>query len=119
MKRIYVAAPYTKGDVGVNVRRAIDVSDELACAGFAVFCPLLTHFWHLVHPHEYQFWFTQDMVWLRQCQAMVYIKGESNGVEEEKKVAAQCGIPIFEYHSKGTVRDLTNLDLFSNQEKFI
>jgi hypothetical protein len=106
MKRIYCAAPYTKGDVGANVKRAIDVSDELANAGFAVFCPLLTHFWHLLHPHPYHFWLDQDFEWLRQCDAMVYVVGPSNGVEEEKKLARMNEIPIYEWKGKSTITDL-------------
>lgn len=106
MKRIYCAAPYTKGDVGANVKRGIDVSDELACAGFAVFCPLLTHFWHLLHPHPWGFWMEQDLVWLKSCDAMVYLKGESKGVEMEIAYARMCNIPTYEWNGKATIREL-------------
>jgi hypothetical protein len=115
LKRIYCAAPYTKGDVGANVKRAIDVSDELANAGFAVFCPLLTHFWHLLHPHSWDFWMKQDLVWLEQCQALVYVNGPSKGVEMEIAHARMHNIPIYEFHGKVTIRELQNLSLF--QEK--
>jgi hypothetical protein len=119
VKTIYCAGPYTKGDLGVNIRRVIDVSDELARAGFAVFCPLLTHFWHIVHPHPYEFWMKQDLAWLRRCDAMVYVKGESKGVETEKVEARMIGLPIFEWAGKTTIGQLTNLDLFKNEEKLI
>ena len=119
MKTVYCAAPYTKGDVGVNIRRAIDVSNELACAGFAVFCPLLTHFWHIVHPHPYEFWMKQDLAWLRKCDAMVYVVGPSAGVETEIENARMLGMPIFEWRGKATIAQITNLDLFTNQEKLI
>lgn len=119
VKTVYCAAPYTKGDVGVNVRKSIDVSDELARAGFAVFCPLLTHFWHIVHPHPYEFWMKQDLAWLRECDAMVYLVGPSAGVETEIENARMLGMPIFEWRGKATIAQITNLDLFTNQEKLI
>lgn len=119
MRRIYSAAPYTKGNVGANVRRAIDISDELANAGFAVFCPLLTHFWDIVHPHSWDFWMKQDLEWLKQCDAMVYLNGPSKGVEMEIAHARIHEIPIYEWKGKSTIATLTNLPLFTNQEKLI
>jgi hypothetical protein len=46
--RIYVAGPYTKGDVAVNVRNAFEAANRLADVGFAPFVPHATHFWHML-----------------------------------------------------------------------
>lgn len=35
--RVYVAGPYTKGDVAVNVRNAYEAANRLADLGFAPF----------------------------------------------------------------------------------
>ncbi len=45
--KIYVAGPYTKGDVAVNVRSAFEAANKLADFGFAPFVPHGTHFWHI------------------------------------------------------------------------
>jgi hypothetical protein len=95
MRFIYVASPYTKGDVAINVRRNIEAADRLALAGFTPFCPLLTHFWHLLIPHEYEFWCAYDMVWLERCDAIVRLAGESSGADAEVKRAVELGLPVF------------------------
>jgi hypothetical protein len=93
--RIYVAGPYTKGDVAVNVRNAILAGEQVAAMGHIPFIPHLTHFWHLVCPHDVKFWYEQDLVWLRQCEALLRLPGESTGADEEVRLAQELGLPVF------------------------
>jgi len=95
MKFIYVASPYTKGDVAMNVRRNIEAADRIAQAGLVPFAPLLTHFWHLVIPHPYEFWCAQDLAWLERCDAILRLPGESSGADAEVKHALKLGMPVF------------------------
>ena len=81
--KIYVAGPYTKGDVAVNVQTALAVGTLLLNEGFNPFIPHLSHFWHLVYHQPYEKWLEYDMVWLRECDAVVRIYGESNGADKE------------------------------------
>lgn len=81
--KVYIAGPYTSGDVAVNVRRAIEAATVIAEAGHTPFVPHLSHFWHLVSPHSYEFWLEQDMAWLPVCEALVRLEGESNGADGE------------------------------------
>lgn len=94
-KKIYIAGPYTKGDVAINVKNAIDVADRLMDAGFLVYLPHLTHFWHLVSPHSYECWLELDIAFLRHCDALFRIEGESAGADKEEDIATKIGIPIF------------------------
>ena len=55
--KVYIAAPYTKGDVGANVKRVIDCADELCKLGYIPFVPHLTHFWHIISPKPVDFWY--------------------------------------------------------------
>ena len=93
--RVYVAGPYTRGDVGLNVRNAIMAADTLYAHGFAPYVPHLTHFWHLVSPRCYEDWMDLDMVWLRQCECLLRLPGKSEGAEREIVVARGSGIPVF------------------------
>ena len=93
--RIYVAGPYTKGDVAMNVRSAIEAADRLLKAGHAPFLPHLAHFWHLVCPGPYEQWITLDLAWLPVCQAIVRLPGDSSGADGEIVEARRLGIPIF------------------------
>lgn len=92
---VYVAGPYTKGDVAVNVRRNIEAADKLAHFGYVPFVPLLTHFWHLICPHPYEFWCEQDNAWVEKCDCLVRLPGESSGADKEVALAQSKDIPVF------------------------
>jgi len=93
--KIYIAGPYTKGDVAVNVKEAIHAGDYVARLGHTVFIPHLTHFWHMLIPHEYDFWMAQDEAWLLECDAVLRLKGESKGADQEVKIAEAHDKPIY------------------------
>jgi hypothetical protein len=95
--KIYIAGPYSKGDVAQNVRNAIYAGDYAAHLGHVPFIPHLTHFWHMLLPHEYEFWLKQDNVWLRECDALLRLDGESSGSDKEVALAEELGLKI--YHS--------------------
>jgi hypothetical protein len=59
-KFVYIACPYTLGDVAVNVHNALKVADKIAENDMIPYVPIRTHFWHLVSPHPYEFWTTMD-----------------------------------------------------------
>lgn len=99
--RVFVAGPYTLGDVAANVSRAIEVATELLDLGFAPYLPHLSHFWHLQHQRDYSTWMELDAIWLRQCDCVLRIPGESMGADVEEEAASSLGIPI--YHG---IRDL-------------
>lgn len=92
--RIYIAGPYTVGDVGVNVRKAIEVADRLRFLGGVPHVPHLNHLWHLAFPHDYEYWMALDMDWLAVCDWIVRIPGESPGADREEVFAKARGIPV-------------------------
>lgn len=106
---VYVAGPYTKGDVAVNVRKAILAGDALARLGFAAFIPHLTHFWHLVCPHEITFWYAQDLHWLGKCDFVVRLSGESTGADNEIERARLLDIPVYIAEGEFSVADFDAL----------
>ena len=93
--RVYIAAPYTKGDVAVNVRSAYEAANRLADLGFAPFVPHATHFWHLLFPRPYEFWLALDNEFLPCCAAVLRLPGESNGADKEVALAQRLGLPVF------------------------
>jgi hypothetical protein len=92
--KIYVAGPYTKGDVAVNVRTALAVANELADLGFAPYVPHLTHFWHLIFPRPYDYWLELDNEFLPYCDALLRIPGESSGADKEVQLARSLNKPV-------------------------
>lgn len=95
MRKVYIAGPYSHGDVARNVRNAITFAHELARRGYAPYVPHLNHFWHLVYPRPYAEWMALDTVWVAQCDALLRIPGLSPGADQEVPLAARLGIPIF------------------------
>jgi hypothetical protein len=96
VKLIFVAGPYSNGDVAQNVKLAITWADKLMSAGFAVFVPHLSHFQHMVHARPYEDWTANDNAILRRCDAVFRIAGESHGADAEMALAAKLGIPVFD-----------------------
>jgi hypothetical protein len=94
-KKVYVAGPYTRPDPCLNTNRAVHIAEELVAAGYVPFIPHLTHFWHTMVPHTYQFWLDYDMHWLQSCDAVLRFPGESSGADKEVVEADWLGIPVF------------------------
>jgi hypothetical protein len=93
--RIYIAGPYTKGDVVQNVRNAIIEGDKVSQLGHIPFIPHLTLFWHFLVLHEYQFWISYDMEWLKLCDAVLRLGGESPGADKEVEYAMANGMAVY------------------------
>lgn len=94
--RIYLAGPYTQGDVVVNVQNAVDTAEDVLMADGLPYVPHLTHLWHLISPHEHAYWLALDLPWLRCCDAVYRLPGVSAGADQEVEEAQRCGIPVFE-----------------------
>lgn len=93
--KVYVAAPYRKGDVVINVRKAIDAGETLVHHGFIPFVPHLTHFWHLVHSHDPEYWYSYDNYWLDCCDCLLRLPGESKGADDEMQRMLAQGKLVF------------------------
>jgi len=93
--KIYIASPYTLGDVAQNVKRQIDTFNELRNLGYYPFAPLHSHFFHLVYPRGYEDWLEWDFVYLETCDCVLRLDGESSGADREVEHAKMLGIPVF------------------------
>jgi len=95
--KVYIAGPYTNGDVCVNVKAAMDMGDRVLAAGYNVFVPHLYHFMHMNKQHHYKTWIDTDIVWLEVCDAMIRIPSmiSSSGSDGEEAYAKELDIPVF------------------------
>ena len=92
---IYIAAPYSLGDVVSNVRFACEVGDKILAKGHIPFIPHLSHFWHYLSPKSYEEWLRIDQAFIPRCDALLRMNGISKGADLEVKQAKECGIPVF------------------------
>lgn len=93
-KRVYIASPYTKGDVAINVRKQINAFTILFNEGYIPFAPLLSHFIHLVNPQAYDDWLEWDFAWLDTCDIVWRLEGDSEGADKEVARAKEKGIKV-------------------------
>lgn len=100
--RVYLAGPLTSGgaeSLAGNVRIAIISAHKLMLAGYAVYCPHLSHFQDLVANEfseiTYQGWLNHDLEWLRACDVMYRLPGESRGADAEEAEARHLGMPVY------------------------
>lgn len=105
---VYIASPYTLGDLGVNVHSALTVAGRLLADGVVLpHPPLQNHLWHLVAPQRPEDWVAYDMELIRRglfdaCLRvdaehgkLGYHQRESVGADQEVALFEQMGRPVF------------------------
>lgn len=100
---VYVAGPlYGSGELIPNIEEAVHlgsyIEDEAREAGLELFC-LVPHAvcmtQQFVSPRSHVAAQAWDDHWLRKCDALVYIPGESAGTRHERALALEFGLPTF------------------------
>lgn len=74
MIKVFISSPYTLGDVAVNVRNQMLISDKLIDLGFAPFTSLYYHFQHMFNPKNYEVWMKLDFELMKLLNIMIIIK---------------------------------------------
>jgi Domain of unknown function (DUF4406) len=101
MKLVYCAGPFSgpsRADVEHNIRRAVDLSIEVARLGAMPVCPHA----NTAHPdfekvQPYRFWIDATMALLRVCDAVILTPDwtRSSGAKGEAREAYRLGLPVF------------------------
>jgi len=91
---VYIAGPYTQGDVAQNVRNAMVAADQIVEMGAVPYIAHLGHFWHMFTPRPYDWWLWYDMQFLRACDVLLRLPGPSDGADGEVDEAMRRGIPV-------------------------
>ena len=93
--RVFIAGPYAGGDPVLNTQAAVRAAEAVVALGHTPFVPHLSHLWHLVSPHEVDYWLRLDMAWLEACDCLVRLPGESPGADGEVRRAKDLGLPVY------------------------
>lgn len=93
--KVFIAGPYDGGDTTLNVRNAIVAANALMDVGFEVFIPHLSHFQHLVCPRPREDWLKHDLAWLKSCDIVLRLPGESPGADGEVQRARELGKTVW------------------------
>jgi hypothetical protein len=103
---VYIASPYTKGDVAINVRFQMETVSKLMDRGLVIpVAPLLSHFLHIHSPRPYRDWIEYDLELLNVMDALLrlpaehtptdYLMRESSGADGEERRFVELGKPVF------------------------
>lgn len=103
---VYIASPYTRGDVAINVRASMATWDELMNDGLVwPVSPLWSHAQHLAFPRRYQDWVNYDLALIPLYDACLrinaefpglgYCQHESAGADGEVSLFLRLGKPVF------------------------
>ncbi len=105
-KTVYIASPYTKGDVAINTHFQCKVFDRLLTDGLVLpVAPLWSHFQHILFPRHYNDWihYDQEMLHLYDCclrlnstiADLQYEQSDSSGADAEVASFQRMGKPVF------------------------
>ncbi len=103
---VYIASPYTKGDVGINTRFQCEMWNDMMNDGVVLpYAPLWSHFQHTLFPRPYEDWIGYDNEIMSRMDALVrlnakygptdYYEDESSGADNEVELARSLGLPVF------------------------
>jgi len=95
MIKVYLASPYSVGYKIGNVNRQIDMASALRNHGFTAYIPLMSHFEHERHPRPWEDWIEHDLEWLKVCDCVLRLDGESKGADMECAEARRLYKPVF------------------------
>lgn len=96
IRRVYCAGPLTLPEPGENINITVAVAERCVKAGWEPYVPHLNHLWHLIHPHDWEYWMARDLAWLPLCDVLVRIPGASRGADLEVAEAKRLGIRVIE-----------------------
>ena len=94
---IYIAGPITKGDTLRNIRKGILKGTELIKLGYVPMIPHQDFLAYMMNPGvlHYEKLLELDFAWIRKCDALLRLPGESAGADREEEFACEIGIPVF------------------------
>jgi hypothetical protein len=103
---VYIASPYSRGDVVLNTHFQCKLFDQLLTDGKVLpVAPLWSHFQHLMFPRPYDDWirYDQEMLRLYDCCLRLtanipqqsYSESQSTGADAEVDSFLKMGKPVF------------------------
>lgn len=103
---VYIASPYSHGDMQINARTQILVMHKMLDDGIVIpYAPLLGHVAQIVQPRTYDSWMEFSLDILKRCDAVLrvdsehketnYLQIHSRGADMEVACAMREGINVF------------------------
>lgn len=93
---IYVAGPISKGDTLLNIRNGMLAGIELIKRGYTPFIPHNDMIQYMLDPDtlDYETILKQDLAWVKKCDAILRLPGDSPGADREVQYALSQGLLV-------------------------
>ncbi len=91
---IYIASPYTNGDVALNVSVQEKAAHRIMDLGNTPIWPLSSHYLHIRQQRNYDEWMRVDLHLLSKADVVIRLPGLSAGADMEVDEAEALGIPV-------------------------
>lgn len=96
IRYVYIAGPLTGKHQDANVKIAVDTAARLRRRGLVPFCPHTATLEAMITGEsDYELWLAWDFAWIKKCDAMLRLPGESAGSDREVAYAQEHEIPVF------------------------
>lgn len=105
MRYVYIAGPYT-GEEELNTVKALAAAEYVIERGDCPFVPHLSHWWHKVYEHSYEFWMELDRQWLARCDILVRLPGLSSGADREVAWMHEHRKPVYTWDEYREVMEM-------------
>jgi hypothetical protein len=94
MRHIYVSGPMgNDAHTGLRCHEGMDAGQVLIEAGFFPFVPHVFHHWPF--ENSYERWMEFDLAWVRRCDGLIRLPGDSPGGDREVALARELGLLIW------------------------
>jgi hypothetical protein len=109
---VYIASPYSKGDVVMNTHFQCKIFDQLLNDGKVLpVAPLWSHFQHLLFPRPYKEWiaYDQEMLRLYDCCLRLSATLEEHGYKQAESSGADAEVASFRKMGKSIFYSIKDL----------
>lgn len=94
--RVYIAGPLrSSGPVWENLHQALKAFGALMRAGYAPFCPHLTHCLDPAGLAPREHWLAVALPWVQASHAVLRLPGASRGADQAVQFARENRIPVY------------------------
>lgn len=94
MIKVFIASPYTYGDINDNMQAQKYTANALLDNGFNPL-PIALYYHNLGNERDYQLWIDLTLEWVPKCDCLLRLPGKSFGADGEVKKAVELGLPVF------------------------
>lgn len=117
---VYIASPYSNGDVGANVHSHMQTFNRLLSEVYCTpIAPLLTHFVHVLHPRPYDRWMEYDREIMERCDACFRVRATAMGntYMQQESSGADTEVAFFRSRRRPVFHALRDLETWCEQFK--